>query len=63
MKLDYFEFQTRLSITSIKSWQFIEASDDGVLLSGNVPQTYSQTADINIFFPYVSIVNATNTIT
>ena len=54
MKLDNFEIHTRLYLmppttTIIKSRQIVEASNDKLLVCGNVPQTASQTADINSF--------------
>ena len=36
--------------TAIKSRQIVEASDDKLFVCGNVPQTASQTVDMNSFF-------------
>ena len=48
--------------TTIRARQIVEASDNEMLICGNVHQTASQTADINMI-QYIFKVNITNTIT
>ena len=42
--------------TNIKSRKIVEASDEEILVCGNVPQTTRQTAETNIFSKYFYMI-------